>query len=82
MKTKNAGKLRCSEVAKYVCEHLDEEIDSPKCRAIKQHLQTCKTCPKDLADVKKVITLYRRESVPRLTQDVEKQLFAVLKLEQ
>ena len=81
MKTKASGKLHCSEVAKYVCEHLDEEIDSPKCRAIKKHLQTCKTCSKDLADVKKVITVYRGESVPRLSQDIEKRLFAALKLE-
>ncbi len=81
MKTKHAGKLHCSEVARYICEHLDEEIDSKKCRAIKNHLQTCKTCPKDLADVKNVISLYRRESVPRLTQDIEKRLFAALKLE-
>ena len=81
MKTKPASNVRCNEVAKYICENLDEHMDSRKCRAIKKHLQSCQTCSKDLADVKKVITLYRSESVPRLTPDIEKRLFAALKLE-
>ncbi len=81
MKTKPARKVHCDEVAKYICENLDEQLDSPKCRAIKKHLQTCATCAKDLADLKKVIALYRKESSLHLPQAVEKRLFATLKLE-
>lgn len=80
MKTKTASKVHCNEVTKYVCENLDEQLDSPKCRAIKKHLQTCPNCSKELSDLKKVITLYRKESVPRLDQAVEKRLFAAIKL--
>ncbi len=80
MKTITARTVRCNEVTKYICENLDAQLNSPKCRAIKKHLQSCKTCSKNLADLKKVIAMYRRESVPRLSQSIEKQLFAALKL--
>jgi anti-sigma factor RsiW len=81
MKMKPVGNIHCDEAAKYICENLDEKLDSPKCRAIKKHLQTCETCSKDLADVKKIIALYRKESVPHLSPAIEKRLFAALKLE-
>jgi anti-sigma factor RsiW len=81
MKTKPAVKLHCNEVAKYVCENLDEQLNSRKCRAIKKHLQTCPKCSKELADLKKIITLYRKESDPHLPQAIHKRLFAALKME-
>lgn len=81
MKTKSISKLRCSEVAKFVCENLDEQLNSPKCRAIKKHLQACPKCTKNLTDLKKVIGLYRRESDRHLPQAIQKKLFATLKFE-
>jgi 4-hydroxy-3-methylbut-2-en-1-yl diphosphate synthase IspG/GcpE len=81
MKKKFANKLRCTEVAKYVCENLDEQLNSRKCQAIKKHLQTCPQCTKNLTDLKKVIALYRKESDPHLPQAIQKKLFATLKFE-
>ena len=80
MKTKSAGEVRCSEATEFICENLDEQLDSAKCRAIKKHLQTCATCSKDLADLKRIIALYRRESSPRLSHAIEKRIFAALML--
>ena len=80
MKTKLASKVHCNEVTKYICENLDEQLNSRKCRAIKKHLQSCPGCSEDLADLKRVIVLYRRESVPRISPAIEKRLFAALKL--
>ncbi|MGA7161641.1 MAG: zf-HC2 domain-containing protein [Bacteroidota bacterium] len=81
MKTKSAGKVHCNEATKYICENLDERLDSPKCRAIKKHLQTCATCSNDLANLKKIIALYRGAPSPRLSNAVEKKIFTALKLE-
>jgi len=81
MRTKTAHTMRCTEATKYVCENLDEQLDSAKCRAIKKHLQSCKKCSRNLADLKRVIAMYQRESAPRLSRSVEKRLFAALKLQ-
>jgi 4-hydroxy-3-methylbut-2-en-1-yl diphosphate synthase IspG/GcpE len=81
MKKKPINKTRCSEVAKYICENLDERLNSRRCRAIKKHLLSCPKCTKDLTDLKKVIALYRKETVTNLPQAIEKSIFAALKLE-
>ncbi len=80
MKTKPASKIHCDEVTKYICENLDEQLNSRKCRAIKKHLETCPKCSKDLAGLKRVIALYRKETVPRISPAIEKRLFATLNL--
>ncbi|MFZ1978050.1 MAG: zf-HC2 domain-containing protein [Bacteroidota bacterium] len=76
MKTKPVNKVRCTEAAKYVCENLDEQLNSRKCRAIKKHLLTCPKCSKDLIDMKKVIALYRKETVPHIPKAIQKRLLA------
>jgi len=73
MKTKPERKLRCTEVAKYVCENLDENLNSRKCHAIKKHLQTCLKCTLQLGSLKKIAFLYRNCPTPGLSvQDHEK----------
>jgi len=81
MKAKPSNKIHCNDAVKYICENLDEDLNSRKCRAIKKHLQTCTNCSKDLGTLKKIITLYRMESAPSLSREVQKKLFAALKLE-
>ena len=80
MKMKPVSNLNCNKVTKYICENLDQHLNSRKCRAIKKHLQSCPECSKDLADLKRVVALYRKESVARITPAIEKRLFAALKL--
>ena len=80
MKTKSVNKLRCNEVAKYVCENLDEHLNSRKCRAIKKHLQTCPKCTKQLDSLKKTVFLYRNCPTPSLSKQDHEKLMAVLSL--
>jgi hypothetical protein len=80
MKTKTVNKLHCSEVAKYVCENLDEQLNSRKCRAIKMHLQTCPKCAKQLDSLKKTVFLYRNCPAPGVSVQTHKKLMAVLSL--
>jgi 4-hydroxy-3-methylbut-2-en-1-yl diphosphate synthase IspG/GcpE len=78
MKMKPVNKLRCNEAAKYICENLDEQLNSRKCQAIKKHLQSCPNCTKNLTDLKKVIALYRKESTPRLQHTIQKKIFTAI----
>ena len=80
MKTKSIKKLRCTEVAKYVCENLDEQLNSRKCQAIKKHLQTCPKCSVQLDSLKKTVFLYRNCPTPILTAKDHEKLMAGLSL--
>jgi hypothetical protein len=81
MKTKRERAVHCKEVTKHVCEHLDEKMNSPRCRQIRKHLQGCPDCTAYLDGLKKTIELYRNISNPRVPQSAHKKLFAALKLE-
>ena len=80
MKTKTVGKLRCTEVAKYVCENLDEQLNSRKCREIKKHLQTCPKCAQQLDSLKKTVFLYRNCPTPGISEQSHNKLMAGLSL--
>jgi len=80
MKTKKINKLRCNEVAKYVCENLDEQLNSRKCQVIKKHLQTCPKCIKQLDSLKKTVFLYRNCPTPGISAQAHRKLIAGLSL--
>jgi hypothetical protein len=80
MKTKTVNKLRCNEVAKYVCENLDEHLNSRRCREIKKHFQTCPKCTKQLDSLKKTVFLYRNCPTPSISAQTHKKLMAGLSL--
>ena len=80
MKTKRVNKLRCNEIAKYVCENLDEHLNSRRCREIKKHLQTCPKCTKQLDSLKKTVFLYRNCPTPGISAQTHKKLIDGLSL--
>ena len=81
MKTKRERAVRCKEVTKHVCEHLDEKMDSPRCRQLRKHLRECPDCTAYLDGLKRTIKLYQTISDPPVSQFAHKKLFAVLKLD-
>ena len=78
MKPKNIKNIQCREVAKHICENLDEKINSPICRAIKKHLQACPKCSANLRSLKRAIGLYRCCRAPKLTNIGHKNLMIKL----
>jgi hypothetical protein len=80
MKLKKIKSLKCSDVAKHVCENLDEELNSPVCRQIKKHLQECPNCSGNLKDLKKTIALYRKTPNLKLPKSAHQKLLSVLKI--
>jgi hypothetical protein len=76
MKIKRVKKRRCEEVAKYVCENLDEQLNSRKCHAIKKHLQSCSQCSAELESIKKTVFLFRNCPTPKITAQSHKKFMA------
>jgi hypothetical protein len=73
--------IQCKDVFEYVCTNLDEGLNSPKCRQIKEHIHQCSNCVAYLDGLKKTIRLYRECPSPKLPNMIHRQLIATLKLE-
>jgi len=73
-------RIHCKNVAQHICENLDEDLNSQKCRRIRKHLEKCPNCAAYLDSLKKTVSLYKRVKNPRLTGKTRLRLQAVLKL--
>ena len=71
---------RCKKTFRFICENLDEKLDSARCRSVRKHLDTCKNCRIYLHHLKKTIELYRRYPIPKLSTESHKQLLKILKI--
>ena len=76
----NRTRIYCKDVALHICENLDEDINSPRCRQIRKHLSKCPNCTAYLDSLKKTVALYKRARNPRLAGKTRLRLHAVLKL--
>ena len=72
--------VSCKEVTNHICESLGEDLDSPKCRAIKEHLETCQSCKDYFNSVEKTIGFYKTYNV-ELPQDAHNRLMDCLGLD-
>lgn len=70
--------MKCKSVYKHICENLDIDINSAKCRAIKKHLASCPDCSAYLDSLKKTILLYKHEPGPRVPLSAHKRLVKVI----
>ena len=77
---KQIKSIPCKTVAKFICENLDEQIDSPLCRKIQKHLQECPQCAAKMKGLKDIVSLYRQEPDLCLPKSVHKRVIAALKL--
>lgn len=51
--------VTCHEVMHHICDRLGEDLQSERCRAIKQHLESCHCCQTYFASVETTIEFYR-----------------------
>jgi anti-sigma factor RsiW len=70
---------KCREVFRYICENLDDDLDSPECREIKRHLDGCPNCLAYLDSLKKTVMLYQAFPHPRLTKKARKRIHSGLR---
>lgn len=73
--------MTCRTVFRFLCDNFDVDLNSPKCRKIKLHIDGCKNCSVYLDSLKKTILLYREYATPDVPPTARKKLFAALALD-
>jgi predicted anti-sigma-YlaC factor YlaD len=66
--------MKCKEVYHEICDSLDQDLNSPRCREIKKHLEECPDCKEYLSSMKKMVVLYRTVPAPQISTAVSKNL--------
>lgn len=72
-------KTTCKKVMNHICDHLGEDLDSPKCVAIKEHLEECENCQKYFSSVENTIKFYKLYDV-KISDDAHTRLMNALGL--
>lgn len=72
-----SGKLKHHKILRHVCENLDQQLNSAKCRQIKKHLGKCPDCAAYLRSLKTTVALYRRYPAPSLSAKTKKKLRSI-----
>jgi predicted anti-sigma-YlaC factor YlaD len=71
--------MMCDDVLKTLCDTLDENVNSPHCRAIRKHLGECEHCKSFLDGVKMTIELYQRYTPPPLAKKSHHRILKTIK---
>jgi predicted anti-sigma-YlaC factor YlaD len=71
------------KMVEQICDFMGEDIDSPACQEVADHLKMCPTCKVYFDTVKKTVTLCRdMENDKKLPEDVTNRLYKVLNLDE
>lgn len=62
------------KIFRYICENLDDDMNSARCRQIRKHLDGCTDCTAYLDSLRTTIALYRHYRVPAITSQAKKKL--------
>jgi anti-sigma factor RsiW len=74
--------MKCKDAYLHICDNLDEQIDSPRCREIRAHLAVCPDCHAFLTSLKKTVKLYKALPAPRLPRGIHSRLLHTLAQEE
>ena len=74
------SKVNCKELMSHICDSLGEDLDSPKCVNIKDHLESCPNCQKYFDSVDSTIKFYKKYNV-ELNDEGHQRLLSVLGLD-
>ena len=72
--------MNCQQAYRYICDNLDENLTSARCRAIRRHIADCPHCQSYLDSVKKTIRLYRSAPGPNLSRAIHRDLMKALRI--
>lgn len=75
------NKITCKEVVSHICDNLGEELNSPRCLAIKAHLESCGSCQNYFKSVETTINFYKIYNV-ELPEEAHKRLLSFLGLQE
>ena len=73
-------KPKCRPFIERVCDALGEDLGSPLCKELQEHLAQCPDCALQLNTVRRTVEIYQTFPCKRVPGDVQKRLRAVLRL--
>jgi anti-sigma factor RsiW len=73
--------MTCRKTYRYICDNLDERLDSPRCRQIRQHLEKCPHCRAYLDSIKKTVAIYRSDIAPGIPASAHRRLMKAVHAE-
>lgn len=73
--------MECLDTIDQICEALGEDINSPLCKEVEQHLKNCPHCCAHVDSVRKVVRLYQRDGDQDVPEAVDARLWKVLNLQ-
>jgi len=73
--------MECLNTLDQICEALGEDIDSPLCKEIEEHLKDCPKCCAHVDSIKKVVHLYQQVENDEVPEAVDERLWKVLNLQ-
>jgi len=77
----NESKPTCKEVMLHICDNLGEELSSPRCISIKEHMEVCDNCKHYFNSVETTIEFYKKYNV-ELPEDAHNRLIELLGLKE
>ncbi|OQX94778.1 hypothetical protein B6I21_08860 [candidate division KSB1 bacterium 4572_119] len=73
--------MNCIKTLHQICDELSEDIDSPLCKEVKEHLENCSKCCAQVDSIRKVVYLYRDMPKENVPDDIDDRLWKVLNLQ-
>lgn len=70
----------CKEVMNHICDTLGEDLNSPTCTSIKNHLDNCTSCQKYYNSISQTIQIYKKYEV-KITSETHIKLLDFLGLD-
>jgi Putative zinc-finger len=70
--------MQCSDVYVFICENLGNDLNSPECREIKEHLDGCPDCSVHLDSLKKVVALYKQTPAPEVSPSIHARILQLI----
>lgn len=80
--SKDKSKFDHKQIVKEICNLMGEDLDTPACREVAEHLETCPTWKIQLDTIKRTVTLCREmEDNKKVPAEVNDRLLKVLDLD-
>ncbi len=71
--------MKCRDVYRFICDNLDQPVDSPECMAMRRHVESCGDCQAYLESLKQTVSLYRRGADSGVPPAVHRRLMHALR---
>lgn len=73
--------MKCLKALEQICEALGEDLDSPMCQEIQEHLDDCPECCAYVDSIKKTVYFCRQQMAQKdVPAEIDSRLWKILNL--